>query len=210
MRPLYQKFYAKQYVAKLSTSDLSISRRRASILSSLQPRIPRCNLMRPDFIVYTDAALLSRRIAGLIMVDSPNGPVVSLLAEAVAPKFLAIQVQQEESHNRARNSSSSCVHPLRFTDFPRKARKLLQRQRHSCKHPYTRRLRRSYHRIDDQSFLGKAERLSLDVWFGRVGSAVNPSDLPTRHKKIPSPILKRVQFNSLFWLMCTTLRDTAV
>ena len=40
MRPLYQKFYAKQYVAKRSTSDISISRWLASILSSLQPRIP--------------------------------------------------------------------------------------------------------------------------------------------------------------------------
>ena len=43
--------------------------------------------MRPDFIVYTDAALLSRRIAGLIFVDSANGPAASLLAEAVTPKF---------------------------------------------------------------------------------------------------------------------------
>ena len=60
------------------------------------------------------------------------------------------------------------------------------------------------------AFWGKAERLSLDVWVGRVGSAVNPADLPARHKKLPLAILKRVQFNSLFWLMCTTLRDTAV
>ena len=87
MRPLYQKFYARRYVSSLSLNDRAIFIWRMDILLSLQPRIPRIALAKPDFVVYTDASLLSRRIAGLIMTITYRGPVINLLVEAVAPRF---------------------------------------------------------------------------------------------------------------------------
>ena len=60
-----------------------------------------------------------------------------------------------------------------------------------------------------RAFEEKDASLSLGVWIGTVGYSVNPADLPTRNKNLAFPILKRVQFNSLFWSMCTTSRDAA-
>ena len=84
---LYVKFYARPYFAALSQDGRSLSQWRIGILKSLQPRIHRRNLAKPDIIVYTDAALLSRRIACLIMPSSQEGPATLLLAEAANPKL---------------------------------------------------------------------------------------------------------------------------
>ena len=60
-----------------------------------------------------------------------------------------------------------------------------------------------------ESFWKQADQLSLDARIGRVGSEVNPADPPTRHKKLHFPILRQVQFNSIFKLMCTTILNKA-
>ena len=84
---MYRKFYARKYAAELSDEGRRILSWWANILCSLKPRFPRCFSHRPDFIVYTDAALLLNRIAGIIMTNSHHGPVVTILAEASARKF---------------------------------------------------------------------------------------------------------------------------
>ena len=87
MRPLYRKFYARSYVSSLSSNGRAIFIWWKDLLLSLHPRIPRSSLAKTDFVVYTDAALLSRRIAGLILISTPRGPVVTLLVEAATPHF---------------------------------------------------------------------------------------------------------------------------
>ena len=47
-----------------------------------------------------------------------------------------------------------------------------------------------------------AEELSLDIWVGRVGSKVNPADLPTRFRKLPFKPKLSTHFAGLFALMC--------
>ena len=85
MRPLYRKFYARSYVASLSAADRSLFQRWVGLLKSIQHRVHRCNLAKPDPVVYTDASLRPRRIAGLVMTSSTDEPAICLLAEAVAP-----------------------------------------------------------------------------------------------------------------------------
>ena len=57
------------------------------------------------------------------------------------------------------------------------------------------------------AFWRQAERLGLDVWIGRVGSKVNPADLPARNGELPFLITDRVQFKNLFKLLYTTLSN---
>ena len=54
-------------------------------------------------------------------------------------------------------------------------------------------------------FWKKAEQLGADIWIGRVPPKANPADSPTRGQELPFPIAGRVQFKSLFRLMCTSL-----
>ena len=60
-----------------------------------------------------------------------------------------------------------------------------------------------------KSFWKLSEKLQVDVWIGRVGSPVNPADLPTRNKTLPFPIKRNIQFRSLFALLCEVKRDSA-
>ena len=53
-----------------------------------------------------------------------------------------------------------------------------------------------------KTFWKLAEKLQVDIWISRVGSTVNPADLPTRNKTLPFPIQLNIQFKSLFALLC--------
>ena len=48
------------------------------------------------------------------------------------------------------------------------------------------------------------DELGVDIWIGRVGSKVNPVDLPTREKHLPFPTRRRVHFKNLFALLMVT------
>ena len=143
------------------------------------------------------------------MSTSADGPAILLLSEAVTPKF-----RLSEFNKKNPIIGLEMIAPLALI---RTASKLLKGKRVNlhidnytaantlirgdCPDPVLAAMIRT--------FWYKAEQLSLDIWIGRVGPTVNPADLPARNKKLPLEILRRVQFNSLFWLMCTTLRDEA-
>ena len=55
-----------------------------------------------------------------------------------------------------------------------------------------------------RAFWKLAEEIKADIWIGRVGSNVDPSGLPTRHKKLPFPIRRCVHFRRLFALLLMT------
>ena len=204
-RPLYRKFYARNYKPKLPTDEALIFAWRMEILSSLKPRIPRCHLSKPDFIVYTDAAPLSRKIAGLIITPIIEGPAAKLLAEAIAPIF-----RLNKLHRKNPIIWMEMLAPLSllytdatlftgqmvnfYIDNDTAASTLI---RGDCADPVLAAM--------IKAFWKQAEHLSMGAWVGRVGSKVNPAGLPARHEKLHSPVLRRVQFNALFKLMCTTI-----
>ena len=66
--------------------------------------------------------------------------------------------------------------------------------RGECADPYLAAMIRSFWKL--------SEKLQVDVWIGRVGSKVNPADLPTRQKTLPFPVQRTIQFKSLFALLC--------
>ena len=52
-----------------------------------------------------------------------------------------------------------------------------------------------------KAFWKLAEKLQLDIWIGRVGSKVNPADLPTRNVKLPFPAKSRIHFRNFLALL---------
>ena len=60
-----------------------------------------------------------------------------------------------------------------------------------------------------RSFWKLSEKLQIDVWIGRVGSSVNPADLPTRQKTLPFSIKHTIQFKSLFALLRGVKKNNA-
>ena len=48
------------------------------------------------------------------------------------------------------------------------------------------------------------ERVSIDIWIGRVGTMVNTADFPTMYVKLPFPVLNRARFTRLFALLVET------
>ena len=83
--PTYRRFYAKFHQSRPSPEDRNTLSRRIDLLGKLRPNIPRYVDKQPDFILYTDASLLSRKVSDLAIRRSPNVPVLQLLATAVTP-----------------------------------------------------------------------------------------------------------------------------
>ena len=57
------------------------------MILSLKPRLARAPGGLPDFILYTDAATSTLRVAALLFAGSASSPKVLSLAMSVAPKF---------------------------------------------------------------------------------------------------------------------------
>ena len=54
-------------------------------------------------------------------------------------------------------------------------------------------------------FCKLVEAYSLDVWIGRVGSKMNPADLPARVTLLPFKANRPAQFSNLYKLLLETL-----
>ena len=92
MRGLYSKLYAKSYRAALSIRVISILIRRVAALMEFRPMVARPLARKPEFIFYTDAALVRNQIAtALFEGQSGTRPVIKLLAVSSVPKYWAIE-----------------------------------------------------------------------------------------------------------------------
>ena len=80
-----KKFYSRSFSPALSSSELRACHLWVAVFSSLHPRIPRPVNRRPDLAVYTAAALLSRKIAALVLSSHQSSIPAVLLAVATTP-----------------------------------------------------------------------------------------------------------------------------
>ena len=208
LRPLYKKFYCKNFSPKLTGSELQTLHWWAKLLISLHPRVPRPTNRPPDAVIYTDAALLTRRIAALILSPHGNGIKADLLAVSRTPSAWF-----KLFHRRNPIIGMEMLAPLAILwtarSFLRGKRVNLyidndttsnSMVRGECADPFLAAMIRSFWKL--------SEKLQVDVWIGRVGSKVNPADLPTRKKTLPFPIQRTIQFESLFALLCEMERTT--
>ena len=201
LTPLYKKFYSRNFTPKLSFSEVRTLNWRAVVLASLKPRIPRQVNCPPDFIVYTDAALLTRRLAALVISARRSGLVADLLAVSTTP-FARFKL----FHKRNPIIGMEMLAPLALLWT---AQSLLRGRRVNlyidndtasntlikgdCADAFLAAMIKAFWKL--------AEKLQIDIWIGRVGSPVNPADLPTRRKTLPFPIRNSIQFKNLFSLL---------
>ena len=75
LRCLYTKLHAPRYSAKLSKAEILTLNWRADVISQLSPRIPRLTGGAPDFVLYTDAATSTCRIAALLFKGGNSPPL---------------------------------------------------------------------------------------------------------------------------------------
>ena len=206
LRPLYKKFYAKNFSAKLSLSEARTLQWWAHVLSSLHPRIPRPSNCPPDLVIYTDAALLSRRLAAIIISTGQSGIKADLLAVSQTPSSWF-----KLFHKRNPIIGMELMAPLAilwtaqsllmgkrinlYIDNDTASNTLI---RGDCADPFLSSMIKAFWRL--------AEKLQLDIWVGRVGSPVNPADLPTRFKNLPFPVKRSIHFKSLFALLMEVKR----
>lgn len=206
LRPLYRKFYSRPFSPFLPSSELRTLRWWAAALSSPQSRIPRPVNQQPDFAIYTDAALLSRKIAALVQSSHQSSISGDLLEVATAPKAWV-----RRSHRRNPIIGMEMIAPLALLwsapSFLRHERLNLYVENDSasnslirgdCADPFLAAMVKVFWKL--------SEKLQLDIWVGRVGSKVNPADLPTRRIKLPFPIKRSVHFTGLFDLLCEVLK----
>ena len=92
MMGLYKKLYAKPYDAKLDNRDIATLNWRLAVLREFRPRIARPLARKPDFVLYTDAALLNNRIAAVLFRKQDSAhPKIRMVASSQAPKYWATE-----------------------------------------------------------------------------------------------------------------------
>ena len=171
------------------------------VLSSLHPRIPRPTNRYPDLVVYTDAALLARRIAALVLSSRQPGVVADLLVVSSTPS-----ARFKLFHKRNPIIGMEMLAPLALLwtaqSFLRHKRINLYIDNDTASNTLIRGdCADAFLAAMIIAFWKLAEELQVDVWIGRVGSPANPADLPTRNKTLPFPIKRSIQFKSLFALL---------
>ena len=87
LRPFYRKLYAAKCAPLLATAELRTLRWWAEILASPKPRIPRGVDRIPDFVVYTDAATKSNKMAAMAIHRVDKQPSIFQLLVSHTPKF---------------------------------------------------------------------------------------------------------------------------
>lgn len=174
-----------------------------SILTELRPKVTRSVSRFPDFVIYSDAATSSNRIAALLFTGGQKGdPIVLLEACSGVPK----------AWNEAFHKTNLIygLELLALLGFIYMNRALLA----NCTVNIY---------IDNNNALASVIRgdsnttiiadmvavfwralvaLGIDVWLGRVGSKLNIADIPTRDKpRLPFKVLQRSQYKELFTLL---------
>ena len=201
LRPLYKKLHATKFSPKIASFEGQVLRWCAKILLSLNPRAPRGVCRQPDFVVYTDAATLSNKMAATALQKREWALSALNLLTPNVPRFWENHFRRENiilgSEMRTfvafLNSEQKLSHHKRiniYMDNDPAANALI---RGDCSNPFLTSMVCIFRKLVGD--------LSLDVWIGRVGSQVNPADLPTRGAKIPFDAPLTAQFKNLYKLL---------
>ena len=186
LRTLYQKFNSRYFSSSLSPYEKLVFRRWKEVIEECAPRISIPRPRRPRWIIYTDAAATPPMLCALLFRGGRSSPVLHTACEARAPtiwsyffRFAALIYGLEllalvlffEDHAAFLKGSccwvymgnNNCLASLVRGDSNTGIIAILVAR-----------------------FWQLVQRFDICVWFPRVHSDLNPADLPTRGKKLPS------------------------
>ena len=206
LRCLYRKLHTPRYQPRITKFERMTLYWWVDVIASLQPRIPRSPGRAPNFVIYTDAATSSGKIASLLFKGEQLPPKVLIQAASRAPRFWT-------RHFRPKNLifGLEMLAPLAFVWMIREKLKGSTVNLYIDNNNVITSLIRGDSSCDIISamvacFWRTAEAYSIDIWVGRVSSKRNPADIPTREALFPFPINKRVEFRELYKLLQMTLK----
>ena len=162
---------------------------------------PRPTNRNPDLVVYKDADLLARRIATMAISSRNRHVLDDLLVVSSTPSAWF-----RLFHRRNPIIGMEMIAPPAFLwtaqSFLRNKRVNLYIDNDTASNTLIRGdCADAFLSAMIKAFWKMAEKRQLDVWISRVGSSVNPADLPARKKTPPSPIKRSIHFKSLFALL---------
>ena len=210
LRCLYRKLYSPRYEDTIAPHEHLTLRWWVGVLTNLSHRIPRKLSHPPDFVLYTDAASSTNRIAALLFQGPTKPPRILKLAVSHVPTFWLKRFNRKNVI-----FGLEMLAPLAF----------LWANRHklagSSINLYidnNNNVLTSLARGDSGTdliaatialFWRIAEAFSIDIWLGRVASKRNPADLPTRGASLTFRVDERVEFSQLSKLLQLTLKWVA-
>ena len=156
---------------------------------------------RPDFVVYTDAATSSLRIAALAFHRRGGAPYVFKLCVPTDPKawrnhfhrknmIMWLEMRAALSFLWPRPSIFKGQRVNLYIDNNTAANSII---RGDCAKPFVASMVCVFWKL--------VAALSVGVWIGRVGSKVNPADLPPRYTKLPFKSTTEAQFVNIYKLL---------
>ena len=180
---MYRKLHRRVYTADLPAYERSIIERTASIIAEFTPRTARPIPLKPDWIIYTDATSAPSKIFDLLFYGCRSSPDIhSCYASRVditwnylfrytnltyGLELLALDLFFEESAASLQGScfwvyvdNNNCLAALARGDSNTDIIAVLVAR-----------------------FWRTAQRRDICVWFPRVESTLNPTDLPTRARE---------------------------
>ena len=182
LRPLRRKLHRRVYSAVLSPYERSILEWWASIIAEFAPRLDSPRPLKPDWIIYTDAASTPARICALLFYGNRTSPDLhSCFSSGVdvawhylfrhtnliyGLELLALVLFFEETAPRLQGSccwvyldNNNCLAALIRGDSNTEIIAVLVAR-----------------------FWRTVQRHDIFVWFSRAKSTLNPADLPARAK----------------------------
>ena len=204
LRCLYKKLHAPRYIAKLAKHEILTLNWWIDVLISLKPRIPRGPNTKPDFVLYTDAASSTNRIAALLFKGNSSPPTVLELTMSIVPSFWLKQFNPKNViFGLEMLAALAFIWQFRFK-LKGKALNLYIDNNNVLTTLVRGDSGTNFLAAMIACFWRISEAFSIDIWLGRVHSKLNPADLPTRHTAVPFPVKNKSEFRELFRLLQLT------
>ena len=154
-------------------------------MMKLKPMIPRLSKTPPDYVLYTDAAAVTNRIADIRFQGATPPPKVLQLVASSVPRFWG-----NLPNHRNIIFGLAMLGPLAFIFTNQKKLAPITIAIYIGNNNFLTSLARGDSGTDIISdmialFWRSAEANSIDIWLGRSPSGRRPADLPTRHAPAP-------------------------
>ena len=197
LRPLYRKLYRKVYNAKLADLESFTLRWWESTIRSLQPRWVTDRPTSVPWLVYTDAATHPPKLCALLF--NATARETDLVGEWTADVF-------EQRCFLFRHTA--LIFGLELLAVVAFFEQLAPKLAGQCVWVYVDNnnvlaaITRGDSNTDVAAVLvaklwNTLQRFSICAWFSRVGSKINPADLPTRGKRLPFRARERGRLSAL-------------
>ena len=196
LRPLYTKLHRRVYNAQLSSLERSNHTWRLHIIAEFTPRIAVPRPRRADWLIYTDAATEPATLCGLLFRGDSTTPSLG----ACCSQRTAVTWEYMFRYTALIYGIELLALVAFFEDHAPLFRGIccwVYLDNNNCLEALTRGdPNTDVIAVLVARFWRTVQRFDICVWFSRVRSKINPSDLPTRANRLPFAAKRSLRFRS--------------